>query len=176
MNAPEGAPPPRLYFRRLSRPALLLHLAVLGGLVATTARLFPEYGKLDALLVGAAPYVLYSAVVRPLLTRRHRAGIRHLRAGRYPEAIRAFGESRDFFGRHPGLDRFRFLLLMSAGAASYRELAMVNIAYAHARSGDLPAARRACGEALAAFPGSGIARSILDSIPAGPEENPAGSE
>jgi hypothetical protein len=161
-----AAAPPRLFVRRLSRPALLLHLAVLGGLVALTARIFPEYRLLDAALVGAAPYFAWSAVARPLLTRHHRAGIRQLRAGRFDEAIRAFGESRDFFTRHPALDRYRFLILMSAGAATYRELAMCNIAYAHASAGDIPAARKACGEALAAFPESVIARAIGDSLPA----------
>ncbi len=165
----ELSPPLRLYFRRLSRPALLLHLSLLGGMVALTARLFPAYGSFDALLVGAAPYVCYSAVVRPLLTRHHRAGIRCLRAGRFDEAVRAFGESRDFFARHPALDRYRFLILMSAGAASYRELALCNIAYLHARSGEMTAARRACDAALAVFPESAIARSILESLPPSPE-------
>jgi hypothetical protein len=162
------APPPRLYVRRLSRPALLLHLAVLGGLVALTARIFPEYGRLDAVLVGAAPWVAWSVVARPLLTRHHRAGIRALRAGRYDEAALAFAESRDFFTRHPALDRYRFLILMSAGAAPYRELAMCNIAYARARAGDIAAARKACGEALAAYPGSVVAASIAGSLPPGP--------
>jgi hypothetical protein len=188
MSETESQPPPpaRLYVRRLSRPALLLHLAAVGGLVAATARIFPEYGALDAILVGAAPYVLYSAVARPILTRHHRAGIRFLRAGRFPEAVRAFGESRDFFARHPALDRYRFVLLTSAGRATYRELAMANLAYALARSGDAAAARHACDEALAAFPGSVLARSIRDSLPGaspspvpggkGGRENPAGSE
>lgn len=164
------SPPQRLYVRRLSRPALLLHLAVLGGLVALTARLFPEYGALDALLVGAAPSFAWSAVARPLLTRHHRAGIRALRAGRFDAAVRDFEQSRDFFTRHPALDRFRFLILMSAGAATYRELAMCNIAYAHARAGDIAASRKACGEALAAYPGSVIAASIAGSLPADPPQ------
>jgi hypothetical protein len=158
---------PRLFVHRLSRPALLLHLSMLAGMIALAAKAFPAYGLLDAVLVGAAPYATYSAVVRPLLTRHHRAGIRLLRAGRFGEAVTAFRESRDFFTRHPALDRYRFLLLMSAGAASYRELGYCNIAYALARSGDLPAAREACDEALAEYGGSVIAKSIRDSIPAG---------
>ncbi len=165
-TAPAGLPPlSRLFFRRLSRPALLLHLSLLGGLVALTARVFPAYSPLDAVLVGAAPWVVWSLLARPLLTRHHRAGIRFLRAGRFDEAIRAFGESRDFFTRHPALDRYRFFILMSAGAASYRELALCNIAYAHARAGDIGAARAACDEALSVFPESAIVRSIRDSLP-----------
>jgi tetratricopeptide (TPR) repeat protein len=159
--------PPRLVVRRLSKGALLLHLGALAAMVALASRLFPEYGFLDALLVGAAPYACYSAVARPLLTRHHRAGIRLLRAGRFEEAVRAFEESRDFFTRHPALDRFRFPILMSAGAATYRELAMGNIAYAHARAGDFDAARRACLEALADYPESAVARPILDTLPPG---------
>ncbi|HEY3489053.1 MAG TPA: hypothetical protein VGK27_02895 [Candidatus Deferrimicrobiaceae bacterium] len=161
------APPARLFVRRLSRPALLLHLALLGGLIALTARVFPAYGLFDAILVGAAPYVCYSAVVRPLLTRRHRAGIRLLRAGRFDDAVRAFEDSRDYFTRHPALDRYRFLILMSAGAASYRELAMGDIAYAHARAGHRAAAREACEQALAAFPGCAVARFVLETLPPG---------
>ena len=128
----------------------------------------PVVEGFDVVIMDAAFGVSAMAVARPLLTRHHRAGIRFLRAGRFEEAIRAFGESRDFFTRHPALDRYRFLILMSAGAATYRELAMCNIAYAHARAGAIPAARKACGEALAAFPGSVIARAIADSLPAGP--------
>jgi hypothetical protein len=166
--ASAAEPPPRLVFRRLSRPALLLHLSLLAWLFALTSILFPEYKTLDGILVGAAPYVAWSMIMRPLLTRHHRAGIRHLRAGRFDEAIRAFGESRDFFTRHPLLDRFRFIILLSAGVAPYRELALCNIAYAHARAGDIAAARAACDETLAAYPESAIARSIKDSLPAEP--------
>ena len=167
-TANAAATPPRLFVRRLSRPALLVHLALLGGLVALTARAFPGYGPLDAVLVGAAPYVCYSVVVRPLLTRRHRAGIRLLRAGRFEEAVHAFEESRDFFARHPALDRYRFLILMSAGAVSYRELAMGNIAYAYARAGNLAPARKACEQAFAAFPGCAVARSVQATLPPDP--------
>lgn len=158
-------PPPRLFVRRLSRPAILLHLSILGGAIALAAKLFPDYRPTDAILVGAFPSFCWSLVARPLLTRHHRAGIRALRGGRFLEAVEAFERSLDFFTRHPALDRYRFLILMSAAASSYRELAMCNIGYAHARAGDLAAARGWCERALADYPGSAVARSVLESLP-----------
>lgn len=167
-KAPSSAPPPRLLVRRLSRRALLLHLAIVGGLVALAWRLFPGYGPVDAALVGAFPYALGTMAVRPLLTWHHRAGVRALRRGRFADAVADFEASLDFFTRHPLLDRYRFVLLLSAGAAGYRELAMCNLAYAHARAGDREAALAWCDRALADYPGNPVASAIRDTLPPGP--------
>jgi len=91
----------------------------------------------DAAFVGgAAICVAYSLASRNLLARAHRRGIRLSRRGRYDEAIHAFEDSYAFFSRHAWLDRYRAITMLSAAAMSYREMAMVNIAFSYTQIGE----------------------------------------
>jgi hypothetical protein len=124
-------------------------------------------GARNAVLWGAAAYLAYSIGSRALFTRAHRAGIRLVKQRRFEEAIPKFQESFDFFERHPWIDRFRSFVLMSPSAASYREMALANIAFCYGQIGNGEACRGYYRECLARFPGSGLASAalrMLDSV------------
>jgi tetratricopeptide (TPR) repeat protein len=106
-------------------------------------------------------FVAYSVGSRILIANAHRRGIRFFRRGQYEQAIRAFEESYEFFTCHPWIDRFRSIILMSASAPSYREMALCNIAFCHTQIGNGERAKEVYRRTLDEFPDSGLAASAM---------------
>jgi hypothetical protein len=79
--------------------------------------------------------------MRALFTAEHRRGISLFHAKKFSEAAPHFEASYQALVRRPWLDRFRWLLLGSASAMSYREMALCNAAFCHSQSGDGTRAR-----------------------------------
>ena len=78
--------------------------------------------------------------------------------------FRAQQESYDFFTRCRWLDRYRAVTLMSLSAISYREMALINIAFAYSQIGDGGKAKEHYERALDDFPNSGMASAALKLI------------
>ncbi len=83
-------------------------------------------GRIFDLLVGS----------RKLIPRAHRRGIRLSQTQQFEDAIRAHKESYEFFTRHSWLDRYRSITMMSPSSMSYREMALINIAFAYGQIGN----------------------------------------
>jgi tetratricopeptide (TPR) repeat protein len=115
----------------------------------------------DGMLYGAAIYLVYSFGSRMLLARAHRRGIRLAHQHRFAEAIAEYEASYDFFSRHRWLDDYRSIFMMTPGAMSYREMALVNIAFAYSQLGDGVQAVEYYRRALDEFPGNQIALAAL---------------
>jgi tetratricopeptide (TPR) repeat protein len=114
-----------------------------------------------ALLWGAGSYVVYSWSSRALLARHHRSGIAALRRGAYAEALQHFQSSYDFFTEHAWLDEYRAFTMMSPSAASYREIALLNVAFCHVHLGNGAEARAAYQRVAEEFPDSPVAEAAL---------------
>jgi hypothetical protein len=111
--------------RQVSWPAALPQLAALAAAVTIGYLLVGR----DGIFPGAFAYLAYSIGSRLLIPRDHRAGIKLGRKQQFEQAIPKFQASFDFFNRHAWIDRFRSIVLMSPSAASYREMALANIAF-----------------------------------------------
>ena len=85
---------------------------------------------------GSAVYLIYSFSFRKLIPRAHRRGVRLLQTQHFEDGIRAHEESYQFFTRHAWLDRYRSITMMSPSATSYREMALMNIAFAYSQIGN----------------------------------------
>lgn len=116
----------------------------------------------SAVMWGAIGYVICSYGSRYLVLRDHRAGIKATRAGEHEGAIQHFLASYEFFSSHPWIDRWRSVLLMSASGASYREMALINVAFCQAQLGRRDQARDMYTRVAAEFPGSPIATAALN--------------
>jgi tetratricopeptide (TPR) repeat protein len=138
-------------------------LAVLPQLLALFAAIAASYvmGATNPLIIGSAVYLAYSIVSRQLIARAQRAGIRLVRAQRFADAIPKFQESFDFFERHHWIDQYRSIVLMSPSAASYREMALANIAFCYGQLGDGVQSRAYYRKCLDLFPDSGLATTAL---------------
>lgn len=91
----------------------------------------------------------------------HRKGIQLYKKAQFKEAILFFERSYDFFNKHAWIDRWRSITLLSASQASYREMALVNIAFCHSQSGNGAAAKDFYAKAINEFPDSNLAKSAL---------------
>jgi tetratricopeptide (TPR) repeat protein len=114
-------------------------------------------------LIGIAVYLAYSLFGRLVIAKHHRRGIRLVRGQRYAEAIEHFEKSYAFFSRHLWIDR-RSITLLSAAAMSYREMALVNIAFCYSQIGRGAAAKDYYQRAIAEFPDNGMALAALKLI------------
>ncbi len=88
------------------------------------------------ILYGAAIYLAYSFGSRLLLAGSHRRGMQLTHQHRFEDAIKEYESSYDFFSRHRWLDDYRSILMMTPAAMCYREMALVNIAFAYSQLGD----------------------------------------
>ena len=113
------------------------------------------------IVVGAAAYLVLSLGLRRLIPRDHRAGIALFRRERFAEALPHFQRSYEFFTRHRWLDDWRFITLLSSSRISYREMALLNVAYCYGQTGDGERSREYYQRVAQEFPGSRIAEASL---------------
>jgi len=113
---------------------------------------------------GALIYLAYSMGSRSLLLQTQRRGMRLLQFKRYEEAVTQFEASYDFFSRHSWIDRYRSIVFMSPSAISFREMALVNIAFAFSQMGEGAKAKEYYRRTLDEFPESAVARTTLNLI------------
>jgi tetratricopeptide (TPR) repeat protein len=116
--------------------------------------------------IAGGCYIAYSIAARALVAREQRRGIRLVRANRFAEAIPHFERSFEFFDRHRWLDDWRGLVLLSSNRASYREMALLNIAFCLTQVGDGPRAAETYQRCLDLFPESGMAQAALRTLAA----------
>lgn len=138
-------------------------LIVLILLMSTGYLINPEAG----IFWGMIAFVVCAFALREFIARAHRAGIRLTKQQRFEEAIPKFQESLAFFNRHPWVDQFRSLTLLSSSAMSYREMGLANIAFCYTQIGQGDEARRYYQKCLQQYPNSGLAMSalrMLDSV------------
>ena len=153
-------------------------LLVMAALVYASYELLTPDRLAASLFVGAGIYLLYSQICRRLVTRSNRRGFQLLKQGAFSQAIAEYEKGYEFFSRHPWIDRYRYLTLLSSSAYSYREIALCSIAFAYAQMGDGANAVRFYERALSEFPDCAIARTSLKTIAALDErhEKVAGSD
>jgi tetratricopeptide (TPR) repeat protein len=152
--------------RQVSWGAIVVHVGVIVVAMLAAATVFGEKNVVPATIVIAATFVVYMFVSQWALARRHRAGTQRLREGRFEDAIAHFESSYAFFARRAWLDKYRCLTMLSISAASYREMALVSIAFCHSRLGDAEKMKQYYVRALTEFPHSAVAKACLAMIAA----------
>lgn len=116
------------------------------------------------IFLGTAAYLTYSIGSRQLIPRAHRRGIRLSQNREFEAAIREHKASYEFFSRHPWLDRYRSIVMMSPSAMSYREMALLNIAFAYGQLGEGAKSKEYYLRAKEEFPENGLADAALKMI------------
>jgi tetratricopeptide (TPR) repeat protein len=137
--------------------------------VVVIALLFVAYWLIldwRALYVAPLTYLALSFGLRFGIARAQRHGMKLLMQGKFREAIPHFEESYSFFSRHEWVDRWRYLILLTSSAISYREMALCNIAFAYGQAGDGLKCKEYYERALSEFPQSALARTSLNMIKA----------
>jgi len=153
-------------FRQISWPLVIPQMLVMAGIIAVLYAIFKPASWERPVALGAAIYLLYSYGSRTLLTRSQRQGMELARQKRYKDAIAKFEDSYRFFSQYAWIDRFRSFVLMTPSAISYREMALINIAYCYVQLKNLNKAKAYYQQTLTQFPNSERAKVSLQSIEA----------
>lgn len=141
--------------------SLPVHLLVIAAVLGLVWRIMPSAGAPAIFVVGAVAYLALSRGLRAVLLRDFRAGVAHLRRGEFAKAVARLLAAYDFLQKHRAVDRYRFLLMLDSSAYSYREMALCNIGFAHARMGQAEEALRWYERAAAEHPDSDLSASAL---------------
>jgi tetratricopeptide (TPR) repeat protein len=99
--------------------------------------------------------------LRETVSKHHRRGIRKMKRGDFDGAKIDFENSLKFFQENEWLDKGRSIFAMSAGNMCFKEMALVNIAFAHTQSGRGDLAIETYEKTLALYPKNIIASSAL---------------
>jgi tetratricopeptide (TPR) repeat protein len=143
----------------------LLPQLVFMGLLMFVVSLFVQSLN-AAILGGAGLYLVISVTVRNVITRNQRKGIMLSKADKFPQAIEEYQKSYQFFNRHPWVDKFRSITLLSSSRISYTEMALINMAFCYAQSGNAELSKKYYQKALELCPKSEMAKSALNMIKA----------
>lgn len=120
----------------------------------------------DPIMVGAIMYLLISTGVRYMVPISHRKGVVALKKGDYESSLPYFRQSYDFFLKHKWLDKWRYLVLLSSSRISYKEMALLNIAFCYGQMKQGGEAKAAYERVLVDFPDSQMAIAALNMLSA----------
>ena len=140
--------------------SLIPHFIIMGILIFIWYQFNPE----KALLLGAMTYLIISFLLRNLISRDHRKGIKKNNKGRFKDAISDFEKSFHFYKKYEWIDKYRFITLLSSSKFSYREMALGNIGFCYAQIGNGKKSKEYYEKTLEEFPESVLAKSALNMI------------
>lgn len=121
----------------------------------------------EPFLVGTAAYLLLLFTLRSVIAKHHRAGVKLFKQERFAEATHEFEKSYRFFSEHSWLDRWRAITVLSSSRVSYREMALLNLAFCLAQSGQKAQALATYQKALAEFPEGKLAPTAIRMLDGG---------
>jgi len=131
------------------------------GLLIVAVYFADRYLGKNAALSVLFFYVAYGFVARRAFTGNHRRGMGLFHEKKFREAAEEFALSYEALRRSPWIDQWRGLVLLSPSNISFREMALVNGGFCHAKLGERDNARALYEQALREFPGSAIAETGL---------------
>lgn len=153
-----GKPVVRQIAWRSFIPQLLVY-AVLCVLFLTFIK--PELRAIEFAIIS---YLVISVILKTAIPRSHRKGIALYKTGKYEHAIAEFEKSYVFFTKNAWIDKYRFITMLSSSRISYREMALLNIAFCYSQIGDGKNAKAYYLKVLDEFPDSAMAKSSLKMI------------
>ncbi|MCL1852669.1 MAG: hypothetical protein FWF88_06505 [Peptococcaceae bacterium] len=117
-----------------------------------------------AFMLTALSILIILIFLRYGVSHNHRKGIFLYKKENYMSAIQEFEKSYNFFSKHAWVDKYRAIVLLSPNRASYKEMALLNIAFCHTQSGNGALAKKYYEKTLKLFPNSGMAKTSLKFI------------
>ncbi len=143
--------------RQISWFSVVPQLAVLSAIIAIARTLDTP----NPVAVGVACYLALSLTLRTQIPSAHRRGIKLFKQEKFYEAVPQFEISYEFFSRHAWIDRWRAITLLSSSRTSYKEMALLNVAFCLGQCGQSDEAIKIYKRALVEFPGSKLAETSI---------------
>tara|TARA_R110002050_G_scaffold67404_2_gene145851 strand:+ start:1236 stop:1724 length:489 start_codon:yes stop_codon:yes gene_type:complete len=137
--------------------SIIPHLLVMGLIMLICY----QFNKTNFILFGAITYLILSQVLRRTIAIEQRKGMVKVKSKDYHNAIPHFKNSYKFFTKNDWIDKYRFFTLLSSGKMSYREMALINIAFCYGQAGNGNLSKEYYEKTLTEFPESGMAKAGL---------------
>ncbi|WP_193811023.1 tetratricopeptide repeat protein [Kaistella flava (ex Peng et al. 2021)] len=106
-------------------------------------------------------YLLLSFGLKKIFLKNHNKGIVLTKEGKDMEAIASFKKSASFFSKYSWIDRYRYITLLGSSKYSYREMALINIAFCYVQLGEIEKAKEYYQNILREYPGNNLAKQYL---------------
>lgn len=129
-------------------------LIVLGILIF----IWYQFNKQDFYLFGAGTYMILSHILKYVIPKDHRNGMRKLKTEDFENAIPDFEKSFEYFKNNNWIDKYRFLVLLSSSRITYKEMALNNIAFCYGQIGHGEKSKEYYERTLSKFPDSILAK------------------
>ncbi len=124
-------------------------------------------GTENPAIVGALTYFFALLVLRRTVSIHHFKGIAHLKKAGFAPAVEKFQLSYAFFSRHKWIDNWRHITLLSSSRISYREMALLNVAYCYGQLGEGARSKEFYQKTLLEFPDSAMAKAAINMLDSG---------
>jgi hypothetical protein len=111
-------------------------------------------------IAGTMLFLLTSLSLREILASHHRNAIRYCASKQWASAIEEYQQSLSFFSRHPWVDRYRAVTMLSSGL-SYREMGLLGLAFCYGQLGKGSESFSTYRQCLDEFPDSQMAATAL---------------
>jgi hypothetical protein len=157
-------PQPMPVVRQWQWRGLIPQFAAIAALAVVVHIAFPNLDLPLDICVAALVYMLFCRFMRTRFARDHKNGMKAYHAQKFREAITHCEASYRFFSAHRWLDQGRSLFFGIASPNSYRVIALCNMAYCHAQSGDGQKARELYEQALREQPNCTLASASLNML------------
>lgn len=105
-----------------------------------------------------------ASALQNLVPRHHRRGMALVKQGDYEHAIEHFKNSYAYFTRNKWVDTYRSIVLLSISRISYREMALLNVAFCYSQTGEGEKAKEYYNRVLEEFPNSVMAQTALNML------------
>ncbi len=120
--------------------------------------------KLFSIYLTLLTYLFLSITLRSSLSRYHRKGMTLVKKEKYEQAIEAFQKSYSFFSKYTWIDQYRFITMLSSSKISYREMALLNIAFCYSQIDNGKNSKDYYLKTIQYFPNSEVAKASLKMI------------
>lgn len=116
------------------------------------------------LFTATIVFLALTTILRFSMAFHHRRGMWYFKKKKYKEAIEMYKKSYLYFSKHPWIDRFRYITLFSSSKISYKEMALLNIAFSYSQIGDGENSEKYYKKTQSEFPDSEMAKTALKMI------------
>ena len=118
----------------------------------------------DPLLFGTWSYLIMFLILRKLVAKDHRQGMKLVKQEKFIEAIPLFEKSIAYFTKNSWVDKYRYLTILSACKMTYKEMGLCNIAFCYSQTNNGQKAKEYYELTLTEFPKNGLAKAGLNMI------------
>ncbi|MDX1942523.1 MAG: tetratricopeptide repeat protein [Saprospiraceae bacterium] len=147
-------------FRQLSWASVIVQFLLIGLIIY----IFYVLDFWEPFFLGALTYAFLAIVLRNLIPKKHKQGMRLVLRQRFAEAIPFFEKSVDYFTQHSWVDKYRFLTFLNSSKMAYREMGLCNIAFCHSQLGNVQKAKAFYERVRKEYPDNGLAIAALNLI------------